>query len=179
MSQKTPPSPSSSSQQRISESLTWWRRTRRRRSAGWRSSDTWSTLSSPSATRKLTNCEFISTNTKHVLSLFYRLFSFLKTQFKNADVNNSKYLTFEEVKGLCKSLNIKISNGWIQSCTWARARRSTSGSLLCRSRSPPPAILLEEFCSTAWVGDVDACASPWQGEGLRVVGRWLGAGLSI
>ena len=38
----------------------------------------------------------------------------MKTQFKNADVNNSKYLTFEEVKGLCKSLNIKLSKEKLQ-----------------------------------------------------------------
>ena len=29
-------------------------------------------------------------------------------------MNNSKYLTFEEVKGLCKSLNIKISKEKLQ-----------------------------------------------------------------
>ena len=29
-------------------------------------------------------------------------------------MNNSKYLTFEEVKGLCKSLNIKLSKEKLQ-----------------------------------------------------------------
>ena len=38
----------------------------------------------------------------------------MKTQFKNADTNNSKYLTLEEVKGLCKSLNIKITKEELQ-----------------------------------------------------------------
>ena len=45
---------------------------------------------------------------------FFSSRSFLKTQFKNADKNNSKYLTMEEVKGLCKSLNIKISKEEMQ-----------------------------------------------------------------
>jgi len=39
---------------------------------------------------------------------------YLKTQFKNADKNSSKYLSFEEVKGLCKSLNIKVDKEQLQ-----------------------------------------------------------------
>ena len=57
------------------------------------------------------NCESRQSNLVFVLT---SIFSFLKTQFKNADVNNSKYLTIEEVKGLCKSLNIKISKEELQ-----------------------------------------------------------------
>ena len=36
-------------------------------------------------------------------------YSFLKNKFKQADANNSKLLSFPEVKTLCKRLNIVIS----------------------------------------------------------------------
>ena len=42
------------------------------------------------------------------LTLFFS-FRFLKNKFQEADRDNSKQLSFEEVKSLCRSLNIKIS----------------------------------------------------------------------
>ena len=39
---------------------------------------------------------------------------FLKTQFRKADTNNSKYLSFAEIKKLTKALNIKMEDALLK-----------------------------------------------------------------
>ena len=54
--------------------------------------------------------------------------SFLKNKFKKADVDNSNCLSFSEVQGLCRNLNIEMSTEEMQAAFHQaiKARKSLS-----------------------------------------------------